>query len=84
MKTTIEIEDAIFRQVKARAALKGKTMRGYINEAIMEKLKQEAESQKEKPKGWKAVFGKGPKEAIKELQAVLDEEFSMIVPKDWP
>jgi hypothetical protein len=82
MKTTIEIEDSIFRQLKARAALKGKTMRGYINEAIMEKLKQDADSKREK--GWKAVFGKGPKQAIEELQASLDEEFSKIDPKDWP
>ncbi len=83
MKTTIEIADPIFRQVKARAALAGKSMRWFVNQAIMEKLKLDAGDLEDVPKGWRAVFGKAPKDAIDELQARLDEEFSRIDPEEW-
>ena len=30
-----------------------------------------------------SVFGKGDKEAVAEVQRIIDEEFSKIDPEDW-
>ena len=80
MKTTIEISDQIYRQVKARAALEGQTVRGFFLEAIREKLSSERRRARG---GWRSVFGKADPKAVEEIQRVLDEEFSKISPEDW-
>ncbi len=33
--------------------------------------------------GLMSVFGKGDKEAVAEVQRIIDEEFSKIDPEDW-
>lgn len=38
MKTTLDIPDPIFRQAKARAALRGVSLRQFVTEAIEEKI----------------------------------------------
>lgn len=80
MKTTIEIADRIYRQVKARAAIRGQTVKSFFLEAIREKLAAERTSGSG---GWRSVFGKADKKSVLELQRFLDEEFSKIDPEDW-
>ena len=82
MKTTIEISDTIYRQVKARASLRGITMKAFFLEALKEKL--EASAQETDPEaGWMQVFGKADAAAIKTEQKTVDDEFSKIDPSDW-
>lgn len=81
MKTTIDIADPIYRQVKARAALRGTSMRAYITEAVRERLEREA--RRTGPAGWRAVFGSVPGEDVEEVQRHLDAEFETIRPEDW-
>ncbi len=38
MKTTLDIPDSIFRQAKARAALRGISLRQFVTEAIEQKV----------------------------------------------
>jgi len=38
MKTTLDIPDNIFRQAKARAALRGVSLRQFVTEALEEKV----------------------------------------------
>jgi hypothetical protein len=38
MKTTLDIPDPIFRQAKARAALRGVSLRQFVTEALQEKV----------------------------------------------
>ena len=38
MKTTIEIPDHLYREAKARAALRGTPLREFVSEALAEKL----------------------------------------------
>jgi hypothetical protein len=78
MKTTLEIPDAIYRQIKARAALKGQTVRSFFLDAIQEKLN----GQRRKG-GWQTVFGKASQDDVQNLQRIIDEEFSRIDPEDW-
>ena len=82
MKTTIEISDSIYRQVKARTALKGQTIKSFFLEALREKLESDA-SDANKDIGWMQVFSKADKSAVKQVQVRIDEEFSKIAPEDW-
>ena len=38
MKTTLDIPDQLFRQAKARAALRGVSLRQFVSEALEEKI----------------------------------------------
>lgn len=82
MKTTIDVPDAIFRQVKARASLRGKTMKTFFTEALIEKLQRERGASTEES-GWMKVFGKISEAEIEEVQAQIDAEFSVIEAGAW-
>ena len=82
MKTTIDLPDTLLRRAKARAALRGRPLREYVIEAISEKLEAE---QKGVPgdSGWRSVFGKAPKRAVREIQSIVEGEFEAIDPEQW-
>jgi hypothetical protein len=82
VKTTIDIPDRVFRQLKARAALKGTTMRAIVLQAIREKLRLDLADRVEEP-GWRGVFGKASRDAVEEVQTIVDKEFSEIDPEGW-
>ena len=73
MKTTVEVPDNLYRQIKARAALQGQSVKAFFVNALREKLGVAAET-KEEQVGWRAVFGKGDKEAVAEVQRIIDED----------
>ena len=77
MTTNIELPDSVYEQIKAHAAMLGTTVDAFLADAISEKLGKEQEH------GWRSVFGKGDKEAVAEVQRIIDEEFSKIDPEDW-
>jgi plasmid stability protein len=85
MKTTVEIPDSLYRQVKARAALQGKSIKDFLVEAVRAKIKSETVQPKEKQnkKGWRAVFGAADPKDVAEVQRIIDEEFSKIDPEGW-
>lgn len=82
MKTTVEIPDPLYRQIKARAALKGQTVRAYLTDALKDKIKSEAKNRNKKP-GWLKLAGGLPDKAVREIQDIIDEEFSKIDPVEW-
>jgi hypothetical protein len=82
MKTTLDIPEALLRLVKARAALRGGSMRDFFIDAVVEKLGAEG-SKSAGARGWRTVFGKAPKDAAGEVQAILDGEFQTVDPQDW-
>ncbi len=82
MKTTLEVPDGLYRQIKARAALKGQTIRAFFLDAIQAKLMAERAGPK-KTRGWRSAFGTVPKDDIAELQQILDDEFSQIDAEHW-
>jgi len=82
MKTTLDIPESLLRQAKARAALKGTSMRDFFVQAVEAKLDAERKIPR-KPHGWRAVFGKAPKGSAAEAQATIDGEFEKINPDDW-
>ena len=82
MKTTVEIPDPLYRQIKARAALKGQTVRTYLTDALKDKIKSEAKNRNKKP-GWLKLAGGLPDQAVREIQDIIDEEVSKIDPVEW-
>lgn len=78
MKTTLDIPDAIYRAIKARAAQQGRTVRAFFLEAIQEKL-----NGKRRKAGWRSVFGKAAQDEVQSVQRIIDEEFSRIDAEDW-
>jgi hypothetical protein len=82
MKTTVEVPDKLYRQIKSRAAAKGQTIKAFFLDALQDKLAKE-QAANGKQSGWRAVFGKAKKEDMAELQRVIDEEFSKIDPEGW-
>jgi hypothetical protein len=82
MKTTLEVPDRLYRQIKARAALKGQSIKSFFLDAIRDKLAVE-QSAKPKKAGWRAVFGQANPDDIAEVQRLIDEEYSRIDAGDW-
>ena len=82
MKTTVEIPDTLYRQLKARAALKGQSIKDFLVEAVRAKLADDRSKSKGKT-GWMAAFGTADPKDVAEVQRIIDEEFSNIDSDDW-
>lgn len=84
MRTTMDIPDALFRQIKAKAALKGQTMRVFFIEALQEKLRAEYEAKTHQRRpAWTKYLGSAPKGAREQIDAIVELEFSGVNPEDW-
>ena len=68
MKTTVEIPMELLRRVKAEAALQGRTFKDVLIEALREKLDRRG---RQAVTGWRAVAGKAPKGATRDVEARL-------------
>ncbi len=82
MKTTLEIPDQLFRKLKAQAAGQGQTLKGFVNEAIRERLSAHGGRAGRGP-GWMAVAGKAPAGATEQVNRVIASEFERVDPADW-
>jgi plasmid stability protein len=56
VKTTLEIPEPLFRQLKISAAKQGKTIRAVVNEALTEKLNRSQHGVEDLP-AWRVAFG---------------------------
>ena len=77
MKTTVEIPDTLCRQLKARATLKGQSIKDYLIEAVRAKLAHD-QSESKGTTGWRAAFGAADPKDVAEVQRIIDKEFSRI------
>jgi hypothetical protein len=82
MKTTLELPDRLYRQIKARAALRGQTIKAFFLDAVRDKLAAERNA-KSRQAGWRAVYGKARPADVGDVQRILDEEFEQIDPEGW-
>lgn len=82
MKSTLDIPDQLFRRTKAEAALRGQTLSELVGLALEAYL----ESRPVGPPrpGWRAVFGKARPEEVREIDAVVAEEFERMAADDRP
>lgn len=83
MKTTLEVPDALLRDVKISAAKNGQTMGAFINAAIEEKLKTDHKTSHEKP--WIQFAGslKKHRPETKKMLERIESECGRIDEDSW-
>lgn len=83
MKTTLNIDDATFRNAKAKAALEGITLGRFVEESL-KKAMQSEHSSKKNIKQWLQNLPDVPKAATLDLNKILEEDdFRSIDPGMW-
>ncbi len=85
MKTTLEIPDELFRQVKSTAASRGILMKQFVTEALADKL---SASEKGTSKPWLALAGCAADDPellaeIERLDGIIEETFGQVDEDDW-
>ncbi|MBC7367074.1 MAG: hypothetical protein H7343_09730 [Undibacterium sp.] len=84
MKTTLEIPDPLYRQLKVTAAQQGKTVRSFVNDALVEKLRGPTAGSAAPPAWTRAVGGlKHLRTENRRIEKTIRGEFSKINPEDW-
>ena len=83
MKTTIELDDELFRRSKAEAALRGESLKDFFSAALRDYLGQTGSPHRNVPTGWRSVFGVVDVEMVEQVDAVVAGEFEQVDPEDW-
>ena len=83
MKTTIELDDDLFRRTKAEAALRGQSLKDLFTAALRDYLGETGGSSRERATGWRSVFGVADAAMIGPVDAAVTEEFGRVDPDDW-
>ncbi len=83
MKTTIEIDDDLFRRTKAEAALRGRSLKDLFTEALTNYLDERPPSSEPRIVGWRRVFGAADASMVAPVDAIVTEEFGNVDPHDW-
>jgi ParD-like antitoxin of type II ParDE toxin-antitoxin system len=82
VKTTLEISDDLFRQAKATAALRGKSLKDFVTEALQSHLERQTPGASSR-RGWQSVFGQARREEVESIDAVIAEELERVDPDEW-
>jgi hypothetical protein len=84
VKTTLEIPEALFRQLKISAAKQGKTIRAVVNEALTEKLNRSEHGIEDLP-AWRTAFGglRRLRDETAKINQDVASEFSRVNPEEW-
>ena len=80
MKTTVEIPDNLFREVKTAAARRGLSLKTFLTEALKEKLSRPRRSRQEE---WPVPPPKLAEGEMRRVQSAIDHEFSRIDAEEW-
>ena len=87
MKTTLEIPDALYREVKVTAAQTGKTVTAIVQSALKRELAantNQPDAQTEKPwTKWAGCLSEIPKEEHKKIRLRIEETFSEVDKEMW-
>lgn len=82
MKTTIDISDDLFRRTKATAAMRGQSLKDFINEALRRRLER-METVPAHANGWRSVYGRARREEVESVDAVVAADLERVEPRDW-
>jgi hypothetical protein len=83
MKTTIEIDDELFRRSKAEAALRGQSLKELFSAALSEYLGETGKLYGNRPSGWRSVFGVADARMVEPVDAIVTEELGRVDPDEW-
>lgn len=82
MKTTLEIPDELYRRSKSTAALRGETLKEFVNTALEAHLRKVAQPTSENV-GWRRVFGRASSDQVGEVDRFVREEFERVDVDEW-
>ena len=85
MRTTIELPDALFREVKATAAQQGMLLKDYVTQALQDKLAGRS-SRTEKP--WMKFAGIAAHDPemqaeLKRIEQIVEDNFAQVEEEEW-
>jgi hypothetical protein len=85
VRTTIDLPEALLREVKATAATQGMRLKDYVTEALQDKLAKRPDSA---GKPWMKLAGiaaNDPEMAaeLKRIEVIVEENFEEIEAQDW-
>ena len=85
VRTTIELPDSLFREVKATAAQQGMLLKDYVTQALQDKL-AERSSRPEKP--WMKFAGIASHDPemqaeLRRIEQIVEENFAQIEEEEW-
>jgi len=83
MKTTIELDDELFRRSKAEAALRGQSLKALFTAALRDYLGETGNLYPDRPTGWRSVFGVADAAMVEPVDATVTEEFGRVDPREW-
>jgi hypothetical protein len=78
MKTTVELPAELLRQIKAEAALQGRSFKDVLIESLRNTLRAKQSARK----GWRAVFGRATTAQVAGVGKRL-ADLERIDPEDW-
>ena len=82
VKTTIEIPDDLFKKAKATAALRGESLREFVNTALETRLAS-ARPPMDPRTGWRSVFGLAQPKTVERIDRFISAEMEQIDPSEW-
>ena len=83
MKTTLEIPDELFREMKAAAALRGIKLRDFVTSAIADQLARSKSAESAWSKERLPPPPKVTKTELKRIHKLIERESERVDPEDW-
>ena len=84
VKTTLELSESLLRRTKAAAAVRGLSMRQFIQSALEEKCRRAGgPAASVEPRGWRKVFGRAKARAVRDVNRVIRRELAKIDLETW-
>jgi len=83
MKTTIELDDELFRKSKAEAALRGQSLKDLFTAALRDYLGETGALAPDRPTGWRSVFGVTDAAMVGPVDETVAREFGQVDPREW-
>ena len=85
MRTTIDLPDPLFREVKATAARSGMLLKDYITEALKDKLSKPPNPAAKPWMKFAGIAANDPEmlEELKRIEQIVDENFGQIEEEEW-
>jgi len=81
MRTTLELPDDLFRETKARAALRGQSLKSFVTEALTSYLAESTEAAPHPP--WHALVGSVSPTVLREIDDRIESELGQVDPGHW-
>ncbi len=85
MRTTIELPDTLFREVKSTAARQGMRLKDYITEALQDKLAKRPTHEDRPWMKFAGIAASDPEMVaeLKGIEQIVEENFGQIEEEEW-